>query len=286
MIYSNDQKEKAFEDAKIFMLGKLPEGINTFQDLENLSHLISTDPHIHECFEHYTLSLKDLSTPFFPSAVKEINHPLDVEYFREYPAPIMEAIHATQHTNINSTIPFFGPMFYFLIRQLGCEQVLEIGHAEGYSSFYIASAVKDNATRYGMAGNKYYGIDICQSDKVRQELMKSNLPVNVFELDSMKLTPQTFPDVRFDFIFQDGNHDDEHVIYEFETMWPQLKLGGNSFWAAHDCYGPAEEGCRKLIQLIKDKKIPVEYIQIPGAYGLLLIRKLEGLDPEKRHWTN
>ncbi len=43
---------------------------------------------------------------------------------------------------------------------MGCEQALEIGVAEGYSSYYMAHAIKDNATRYQMFGNKFYGIDI------------------------------------------------------------------------------------------------------------------------------
>ena len=225
-------------------------------------------------------------TSYLPSPNKNIYHDKDVEYFAEYPAPVMENIQRMHYTNINSTIPYFGPMLYFLVRQFGCEQILEIGHAEGYSSFYLAHGVKDNATRFGMAGNHYYGIDIVQTESTREKLEKENLPITILNKDSMTLDKDSFPGIMFDMIFQDGCHDTEHVLYEFDAMWGQLKGNGDGYWIAHDCYGPAEEGCRKLIQKIKDENMNVEFIRLTGMYGLLIIRKLDGLDPEKRFWTD
>jgi len=213
-------------------------------------------------------------------------HQLDQEWFDEYPAPIMKSLQELHFTNCNSTIPYFGPMLYFLVRQFGCEQILEIGHAEGYSSFYLAPGLKDNATRFGMAGNHYYGIDIVQTDSTRERLEKEGLPVTILNKDSMTLDKDSFPGLMFDMIFQDGCHDTEHVLYEFDAMWGQLKGNGDGYWIAHDCYGPAEEGCRKLIQKIKDDNMNVEFIRLTGMYGLLIIRKLDGLDPEKRFWTD
>jgi len=211
----------------------------------------------------------------------------DIEWFSDYPAPIMENIHSQHFTIVNSTIPFFGPMLYFLVRQFGCEQILEIGHAEGYSSFYLANGVKDNGTRYRMAGNKFYAIDIVQTEKVREMLLAKELPVVIEEKDSMTLTKDDFPEVnKFDMIFQDGNHDTEHVVYEFETMWSRLKDKGDGYWIAHDAQGPAEEGCREIIRLLKERNEPVQYLTMGGAYGLLIIRKMANLDPEKRFWTD
>jgi hypothetical protein len=223
---------------------------------------------------------------YIPSPDKKIWHDRDLEYFSEYKAPLMENFQRMHFTNINSTIPYFGPMLYLLVRQFGCENILEIGHAEGYSSFYLAHGLKDNAIRFGMNGNTYYGIDIVQTDKTREALLNEGLPVVILNKDSMTLDSNTFPNVVFDIIFQDGCHDTEHVLYEFETMWPQLKDKGDGYWISHDCYGPAEEGCRKLIQKIKDEKLDVEYIRLAGMYGLLIIRKMEGLDPEKRFWVD
>ena len=223
---------------------------------------------------------------YLPSKDKLIQFDKDIEYFSEHPAPVMENLQRMHYTNVNSTIPYFGPMLYFLVRQFGCEQVLEIGHAEGYSSFYLAHGVKDNGTRFGMQGNKYYGIDIVQTEKVRNNLRAEGLNVSVEEKDSMTLSSESFPGVVFDMIFQDGNHDAEHVMYEFKAMWPQLKGGGYGYWVAHDVYGPAEEGCKELLSYIHDQNIPVEFIRFGGMYGLLIIRKMEGYDPSKWAWEN
>jgi SAM-dependent methyltransferase len=223
---------------------------------------------------------------YMPSPDRIITNPKDIEYFVEHKAPVMENLHRLHFTNVNSTIPFFGPMLYFFVRQMGCEQILEIGHAEGYTSFYLAHGVKDNATRFGMAGNRYYGIDIVQTESTKAKLENEGLPVTVMNYDSMNLTKDTFPGIVFDLIFQDGNHDTEHVIYEWEAMWPQLKGNGDGYWIAHDAQGPAEEGCRELRKILKERNIPHDIITLGGMYGLMIIRKLEGLDPEKRFWND
>lgn len=215
---------------------------------------------------------------------KVIWHPLDIEYFKEYQAPVMESIQKLHFTPINSTIPFFGPLFYFLLRDIGAEQVLEIGHAEGYSSHYLAHAVKDNGIRFQMPGNKYYGIDIVQTEKVRKDLEDEGLPVDIRNLDSMKLTPETFKDITFDVIFQDGCHDTEHVLYEIKTMYPQLKGNGRGYWIMHDALGPAEEGFHEIKKLCDAGVFQFEYVRIFSTYGLCIFRKMEGWDESKRYW--
>ena len=214
-----------------------------------------------------------------------LTHERDLEYFGEYPAPIMQSVQELHHTNINSTISFFGPMLYFLLRDIGAEQVLEIGHAEGYTAHYLANAVKDNATRFGMKGNKYYGIDIVQTEKVRSALEAKGLPVDVRDVDSMTLSPETFPGLLFDVIFQDGCHDTDHVLHEFKTMWPQLKGEGKGYWIAHDVFGPSEDGMKKIKHLLDDGIYKGEYIRIFSCYGLMIIRKMDGWDESKRHWV-
>ena len=223
---------------------------------------------------------------YLPSPEKKIWHDRDVEYFKEYSAPLFENFQRMHFTNVNSTIPFFGPMLYMLVRQFCCEQVLEIGHAEGYSSFYLAHGVKDNAVRFNMEGNRYYGIDIVQTEKVRKQLLEEGLPVVLMEKDSITLSSETFPGVVFDMIFQDGCHDKEHIMHEFNAMWPQLKGYGNGYWIAHDVYGPGEEGCQSILDKIKNERIPVEFIRLGGMYGLLIIRKMDGYDPTKWKWND
>lgn len=202
----------------------------------------------------------------------------DIEYFSEFDAPVMERVQAGHYTNINSTIPFFGPMLYFMMRSIGCEQALEIGMAEGYTSYYMAHAIKDNATRYQMNGNRYYGIDIAQVERTEAALKKEGLPVNCYWLDSMKL-PGPLAGITFDIVFQDGCHDKEHVLYEFETMYPQLKGDGKGYWIAHDCFGDPERnavyGVDEIIRRIKAGVYDMEYCRIWDIYGLAIFRKMD-----------
>lgn len=213
-----------------------------------------------------------------------ITHDKDVEYFTEYPAPIMELIHSSHFTNVNSTITFYGPMLYFLARAIGAEQVLEIGHAEGYSSYYLASAVKDNGVRFGMEGNHYYGIDIVQVEKTAEKLKAAGLPATCIEMDSGELNDETFEGQTFDIIFQDGAHDEEHIVHEFKTLWPKLKGKGKGLWIAHDVFGPGQKGCRVIKKMIDDGDYQAEYIRLFSVYGLMIIRKLDNWDESKNHW--
>ena len=216
---------------------------------------------------------------------QKIWHELDKEYFNEYSAPVMENMQRLHYTNINSTITFYGPMLYYLVRALGCEHVLELGTAEGYTSFYLASAVKDNAVRYKMEGNMYYGVDV-RNMKVHEHLTDRGLPNKFLYMDTNEITTETFKDITFDLIFQDGPHDTEHVLHEFETLWPQLKGEGKGYWIFHDCYGPAEEGFRILKRRFEKKEVDAEWIRLDSVYGIAIIRKMDGYDESKRHWQD
>jgi predicted O-methyltransferase YrrM len=209
--------------------------------------------------------------------------PKDIEYFHDYPAPIMELIHSAHFININSTITFFGPMLYFFARAIEAHKVLEIGHAECYTGWYLANAVKDNGIRYDVKNGQYYGIDIVQTDLAKERL--KGLPVTVYNLDSMTLSPKTFEGVTFDIIFQDGAHDEEHVLYELETMYPQLKGNGQGYWIMHDVFGPAEESYHKILPMLTDKYNFQHCAIWSSSYGLGIFRKMEGYDYEKRFWT-
>ena len=217
---------------------------------------------------------------------KMITHEKDIEYFTQYPAPILELLQSTQFTNCNSTITFFGPMIYFLIRALGCEQVLEIGHAECYTAYYMAHAVKDNGIRFGMKKNMYYGIDIVQTEKAKKNLTDAGLPNTIINMDSMKLTSETFKEITFDLIFQDGSHQTDHILHEFDVLWPQLKDKGKGYFLQHDVYGPGEEGCRIIKNRIDKGEIKAEYIRLNCVYGMALIRKMDNYNYNKRHWRD
>ena len=203
-------------------------------------------------------------------------HLKDQEYFDSYPAPIMRMLQEKHFTNCNSTIAFFSPMFYFLLRALKCEKVLELGMAEGYSSFYLASAIKDNAIRNNYKNAMFYGIDICQTEKTKANLDKAELPNTIINLDTINLTNETFKDIQFDLIFQDACHAKINVLNELAILYPQLKGNGLGYWIAHDVLGPASEGFQEIKRLIDNKVYDFQYtILDDGIYGLAILRKME-----------
>jgi len=205
-----------------------------------------------------------------------IEHPKDVEYFKQFPAPLMELIHSGHNVNINATLPFWGPFFYFLVRSLKCEKVLEIGTAEGYSSWYLANAVNDNAVRNGYTDAIFYGIDIVKTEDVKKELDKVGLPNIILNLDTANLTPQTFDGIQFDLIFQDGNHEKKYVLHEIDVLYPQLKGNGLGYLLMHDIMGPSSEAFQEIKDMIKKGIYNFEYtILDDGIYGLAVLRKME-----------
>lgn len=216
-----------------------------------------------------------------------IEHEKDIEEFTLYPAPLMELIHSNHFTNINSTIAFFGPMLYFLTRSLLCEKVLEIGSAEGYTAHYLAHAINDNAIRHNYNNAMYYGLDILQTEKVKECLDKEKLPNTLINIDSINLTEDTFKDIKFDMIFQDGAHDKEHVIHEIKTLWPQLKGNGNGYWIFHDTRGPAEQGYKGTLEYFKEKNIDFQHINLDdNIYGLGIFRNMEGFNYSSSFWKD
>lgn len=210
-------------------------------------------------------------------------HPKDKEYFEQYPSPIYEALQKMHFTNINSTI-MWSPLLYFFAMAIGCKAICEIGTAESYTSFYLASAVKDHAKRFGISDPMFYGIDICQIEKSKKKLTDAGLPNTLIEMDSINLTPETFKGITFDLIFQDGAHDSKHIFHELDVLYPQLKGNGRGYFICHDCFGPGEEAFREIIKMIKEGKYNFEWCRIDCVYGLAIMRKMEGYDYKKRHW--
>lgn len=109
-------------------------------------------------------------------------HPKDKELFDDHPDEIMESIMLHHPSCVNGTLPHYGPLLNFLIKASTGVNALEIGVAQGYSSYFMAQAIKYNNERFSHAG-KYIGIDI--GDKTEQfEKMKSmGLPVEFWHMD-------------------------------------------------------------------------------------------------------
>ena len=179
---------------------------------------------------------------------------------------------------INSTLPYYGPLMYVILRAMDSKNILEVGIEQGYTSYQLAYAAKMN-------GGMYYGIDIDKEwcDKIEREFQKEGLPHKIFNLDTKKV--KSLKDLgieRIDFAFLDGEHTTEAVLHEIELIYPLLASAGWGYIVLHDIVDMGNAGA--WLKLKNDKRF--ETLGFNANYGLGIARKLEGLDYEgiARKW--
>jgi hypothetical protein len=227
---------------------------------------------------------KRMGSSLLPVKLWHDLHVKDQEYLDEYPSQVVEMACRMHFTNINHTIPWFGPMLYWLARANGATRILEIGHAEGYTARYLAQAVKDNAIRWGVTDGMYWGIDIIQKENVEKGLDSLYLPHTIIECDTINLTSEMcdrwFGDKPIDIIFQDGCHDAANVVHEADILYDYLSSAGRGYWIAHDCDSFAREG---YDDIIANPAYNWECCRLfDNVNGLAIMRKMDRYDHEKR----
>ena len=207
----------------------------------------------------------------------------DMDFFKLYPAPMFEAMFGQHISDINTTSNYYGPLIYFIMKANTAHNVLEIGMAQGWTSFFMASAVHENNHRFN-ANGFYYGCDIENKDYIF-DAMKAKGLTNVKHLnkDSLALTADDFPlGIKFDLIFQDGWHSTSYILDEIELLLPFLKDNGEGYLIMHDVYAWGEEAFR-----IVQKKYPFfEYVRFVNNYGCAILRNMQNYDYDKVFWPN
>jgi SAM-dependent methyltransferase len=203
----------------------------------------------------------------------------DMDYFKVYPSPMFEAMFNEHISPINTTTTYYGPLLYWFARGVNALSILEIGMAEGWTTFFLASAAKDEGVRHGVPG-MYYGCDIADKAHIVEKAKEQGVPINFIHKDSWDLVPEDFGHRKFDLIFQDGWHSTEYVLREFEILFPYLKDNGHGYFVMHDAYGYCEEA----FEIIR-KKYAWEYIRIYHSYGLAILRNMQNYDYSKVHWV-
>ncbi len=210
-------------------------------------------------------------------------HPNDKKLFDEHPAPLWEAWMEMHPAHINCTTPSYGPMMYWIMRAITGPNAVEIGVAQGYTSWFIAQGVKDNNTRFGCDG-KYVAIDIGDKRPIFDPWIKDGLPMEFWQTDSLKVTHEmlneAFPS-GIDLIFQDGWHNTEHCMKELELYYPHLKGNGDGYLIMHDIYAYCEEYYKEVM---KDPRWNFESVRFLNNYGLAICRKMDGYDHDKVFW--
>lgn len=219
----------------------------------------------------------------------------DLGYFDQYPAPMYEAMTRLCPTEfMNGTTPHYGPLLYVLGKILGGHCMLEIGVAEGWSSGFMAWAMKENNTRFGMNG-RFYGLDIDNKDWLQKNHDEVGLPSTFIEHKAGSvdwLEKQTiFSPQSLDLVFIDGLHYVPYVKKEIELLYPLVKGNGNGYIVLHDVYAFIEAGW----PAITDRTAPdsngvmkpaFEVMRFLPNYGLGILRKMEGYDHHKVFWPD
>jgi len=217
---------------------------------------------------------------------------IDDGYFTEFDSPIFKAT-CENHidTVINHSTPYYGPMLYWLVRSIGARFVVEIGVCKGWTSYFLAAGVKDNLNRAGLdktmeeidRNGHYYGVDISGAlPELEAKLRAKNLPVTMIQKDSYYLTPSDFKTQSFHLVFIDGWHSRQHLLKEFEIMYPLVVKGGSGYIVVHDCYGWVAEPMQEILH---DPKYNFEYVRFFDNYGLAILRIMDGyVDDPKKWW--
>jgi predicted O-methyltransferase YrrM len=165
----------------------------------------------------------------------------------------------------NFTCTYF-PLLIYLFAKIHCSKnILEIGSAEGYSSYYLAEIAKEND---GM----YYGIDINPGLVDRVDKMLGDLPHKMICADTHKMEKIDFTD-SLDIVWIDGEHTTKAVMHEIELVYPLLKDRGFGFIFLHDIVDMGVSGA--WLQLKNDPRF--ESIGLEANYGLGILRKLENV---------
>ena len=126
----------------------------------------------------------------------------DMDYFSRYPSPMFEAMFNQHIGPCNSTTSYYGPMLYWLCRCANALNVLEIGLAQMWSSFFMASAVKDEGVRHGVQGT-YYGVDIGDKKELFDLMNARGVNAKFIHKDSLDLVPSDWDNKMLDVVYQD-----------------------------------------------------------------------------------
>lgn len=203
----------------------------------------------------------------------------NMTYFKQYPAPMFEAMFNLHVSDINSTTPYYGPLLYWLCRCANALNVLEIGIFQGWSSFFMASAVKDEGVRQGTP-TMYYAVDVSDCSILIKNMLERDLPVKFIQKDSLELKPSDWDNKTLDLVFQDGWHSTEYVLAELKILLPFLKDKGYGYWVMHDAYGYCEEAVEEIKKLHPNW----ELTRFSQNYGLAIFRNMDNYDYKQKRW--
>jgi predicted O-methyltransferase YrrM len=148
-----------------------------------------------------------------------------------------------------SIYPGEGALLYSLVRALRPETIVETGTANGFSTSYLLAALQRNGAGRLISIDLPFtiddagglrsivegtSIDIYDSSPIPPGKQSGwAIPAELrgrWELrvgDARELLPAALAEVgEIELFFHDSLHSREHMLFEFETAWPQLAKGG------------------------------------------------------------
>jgi 23S rRNA U2552 (ribose-2'-O)-methylase RlmE/FtsJ len=169
---------------------------------------------------------------------------------------------------MNATCAWYPILIYMFGKFAQAQNIVEIGSAEGYGSYYLAQIAKDH-------GGMYYGIDFNPGliERVDKLLTEADLPHTMICADTKEMTSFDFTD-RIDIAFVDGEHTTEAVMHEIELLYPKMNKRGYGWIFCHDIVDMGVAGA--WLQLTKDKRF--ESVGTNHNYGLGILRCVEGME--------
>ena len=160
----------------------------------------------------------------------------------------------------NHANPYYSPLYYIICRGLKARNILEIGCEEGYSSYMLALAAKENeGTYFCIEKNPAY------AQRIKEGCVEEGFPHVVIQADSGDIEEFVWAQY-LDFVLLDGDHSPEAIAHEVALVYPKLRgyiaLHDTSAWSATGYYA-----------VLDNPDYDWEHISFPYNFGLALLRK-------------
>ena len=169
---------------------------------------------------------------------------------------------------------YYSMIYYMLCKTIKARNIVEIGLENGYTSYMLATAAKENGGIYlGIEGNINYATSIAKELETWKDLRYAIVCANSKILETKNFTD--FGINHIDFCLSDGEHSTPAILHELDITYPLL--GFSSYWLLHDVDSYSREA---LVTIVEDQSREFEILTFEANFGLAILRKKEA------YWAN
>lgn len=180
----------------------------------------------------------------------------------------------------NCTDVYHPPMIYMICCLYGFKNILEIGQAEGYGSWYLAKAAQEN-------GGTFLAIDIEDTwnrphepfgYSLKRFMEGEMLPCHFIQADTKDLV--SIPDKKdggldtIDICYIDGEHTTEAIMHEvYDLILPKMQKDGFRYICLDDVIDQGAQGAWKNMQA--DPQFECLTFLPNGGFGIARVKRDE-----------